>query len=654
MCGINGLLVRGTVAPGRLQDAIRAMNEAIGHRGPDGDGVWIDEPSGTAFGHRRLSIIDLSASAAQPMQTNDDRVVMVFNGEVYNFPALRSELRQHGYTFRSHGDSEVALKAFHCWGPAAFSRMNGMFAIALFDRRDGKVFLVRDRLGIKPLHYLINDKGVYFSSEIKGINASGMAELTSCFDHLHEFLYYGNTLGEATLFKGVKRLLPGHYLEINLRSFAIVDRCYWSAADVAERAANEKEAVASVHALVEQAVKRQLVGDVPLGVFLSGGIDSSSVVAFGSRHYGGRLRTYTVGFDYIGDRDERAKAQSIAARFGTEHHELSISLSDAMQLVQRLIAAHDMPFSDAANLPLYQLCHALGGATKVVLQGDGGDELFGGYNRYQLLSAGPLRHLARLAALINDRIIPRSAATYTRRRILDALSERDASARMARLLTVENPNDSPLRALSPDVRAEIARSDPFCRYRDVAVQLSNRDPVQMMMLADLQIILPDIFLEKVDRATMAQSVEVRVPYLDHELVDYVISVPARLKVNWRHKKLLLAKALRGVVPDPILDGPKIGFGVPFSAWMRGALADRLLDTAAADSGGANLLLDGAQLEALVHEHRHGVRDHGFLLWKCLQLALWREYAASLQSGHAKRTLALADQATLVPGQISLQ
>jgi len=651
MCGINGLLLRGAVAPGRLRDAVRAMNAAIAHRGPDGDGVWIDEPLRAAFGHRRLSIIDLSAAAAQPMQTDDGRVVMVFNGEVYNFPALRSELRQHGYTFTSHGDSEVALKAFHCWGPAAFSRLNGMFAIALLDRHNDKVFLVRDRLGIKPLHYLIDEKGVYFSSEIKGINAAGIAEITPWFDHLHEFLYYGNTLGDATLFKSIKRLLPGHYLEINLRSFGIVDRCYWSAAEITERPVSEREAVASVRALLEQAVTRQLVGDVPLGVFLSGGVDSSSVVAFGSRHYRGRLRTYTVGFDCLGDQDERAKAQSIAERFGTEHHELQISLSDAMQLIQRLIAAHDMPFSDAANLPLYQLCHALGGATKVVLQGDGGDELFGGYNRYQLLSVRPLRHVALLAGLINDRIIPRSHATYGRRRILDALSERDASALMARLLTVENPNDSPLRALHSDVRAEVARSDPFRRYREVAVRLSNRDPVQMMLLADLQIILPDIFLEKVDRGTMAQSVEVRVPYLDHELVDYVISVPARLKVNWRHKKLLLTKALHGIVPDDILNGPKIGFGVPFSAWMRGALSDRLLD-AASDSG-MNRLFNRATLEALVHEHRQRVRDHGFLLWKCLQLALWRQYVVSLASRHADRTIAFAGQTPLVPAQSHL-
>jgi asparagine synthase (glutamine-hydrolysing) len=617
------------------------MNGALVHRGPDDEGIWVDDASATAFGHRRLSIIDLSAAAAQPMQTADGAVVMVFNGEIYNFPSLRSELCQHGYTFRSQGDSEVALKAFHCWGPNAFGRFNGMFAIAFLDQHRKKVFLVRDRLGVKPLHYLIDDTGLYFSSEIKGISAAGTAAITPSFDYLHEFLYYGNTLGEATLFKGVKRLLPGHYLEVELHSLAIAERCYWSAWAVPGREVSEQEAVTSVRTLLESAVKRQLVSDVPVGVFLSGGVDSSSIVAFGSKHYHHKLRTYTAGFDYAGDRDEVVKARGVAARFGTEHHELHVTLKDAMQLIRRLVAAHDMPFSDAANLPLYQLCDALRGEMKVVLQGDGGDELFGGYNRYQLLGARSLCRLAPLAGFINERIIPRSARTYSRRRILDALGEAEPAARMARLLTVENPADRPLSLLHPDLRAQIACSDPFRRYREVAARLADRDAVQMMLLADLQIILPDIFLEKVDRSTMAQSVEVRVPYLDHDLVDYVISLPSRLKVSWRRKKKLLRHALRGVVPDEILDGPKVGFGVPFSAWMRGALADRLLDAVSAPGGHASVLFDRPALEKQVQEHRSGRHDHGFMLWKCLQLALWLDHANSLSSGLGQRRLALA-------------
>jgi len=638
MCGINGILLRSAITPAGLRRAINAMNGALAHRGPDGDGIWVDETSSAAFGHRRLSIIDLSAAAAQPMQTDDGSVVMVFNGEIYNFSVLRSELRQKGYRFRSRGDSEVALNAFHCWGTAAFSRLNGMFAMGLLDRRNQKVVLVRDRLGIKPLHYLVDHKGLYFSSEIKAINAAGMAEIEPSFDRLHEFLYFGNTLGEATLFKGVKRLLPGHFLEIDLHSLAVADHCYWSASDIAERSVSQREAVASVRTLVELAIKRQLVSDVPVGVFLSGGIDSTSVVAFASRHYPGKLRTYTVGFDYVGDRDEVTKARDVAARFGTEHHELQVTLTDAMELIHRLITAHDMPFSDAANLPLYQLCKALGGETKVVLQGDGGDELFGGYNRYQLMSAWALRSLAPLASLINDLMLPRSAETYARRRILGALRQAEAAARRAPLLTVKNPADDPLSVLHPDLRAKIACSDPFRRYREVAARLKDRDPVQMMLLADLQIILPDIFLEKVDRSTMAQSVEVRVPYLDHELVDYVISLPSRLKVSWRHKKMLLRKALRGVVQDEILDGPKVGFGVPVSAWMRGRLADHLLD--GAGGGRAIGLFDRPALVKLVLEHRGRRRDHGFMLWKCLQLLLWFEHAGSLRAEFDKRQLVL--------------
>ena len=360
------------------------MNATLAHRGPDGSGHWSDPEHRVAFGHRRLSIIDLSEAAAQPMLSEDGLVAMTFNGEVYNFGDIRRELIQRGYVFRSHGDSEVVLKAFHCWGPDAFAKFNGMFAIAFYDARESRVFLVRDRLGIKPLHYALGGSEIIFSSEIKGI--AEVLDVEPDYGRLHEFLYFGNTLGASTLFKDVKRVLPGHFIVIDLPSLSVRDLCYWSVASVPEISPSEREAVAGVRDRLETAVRRQMVADVPVGLLLSGGIDSTAILALASRYTDKRLKTFTAGFDHIVDVDEIPRARATAKHFGTDHEELHIAGTDLIPLLRQLVAAHDMPFSDAANIPLLQLCSKLKGRVKVVLQGDGGDELFGGYNRYEMLS----------------------------------------------------------------------------------------------------------------------------------------------------------------------------------------------------------------------------------------------------------------------------
>jgi asparagine synthase (glutamine-hydrolysing) len=304
-----------------------------------------------------------------------------------------------------------------------------------------------------------------------------------------------------------------------------------------------------------------------------------------------------------------------------------VTSSDLLTTLKRLVAAHDAPFSDAANIPLLQLCEALQGETKVVLQGDGGDEVFAGYRRYEMLRLvrwlGAAAPLGRLA----NRLSPPGPARHARRRFLNAISQGDAATRMALLLTVEEASDPPIRVLNRELQQSASRYDPFRRYREVAAGVSAGDPVQAMLLTDLQIILPDIFLEKVDRSTMAVSTEVRVPMLDADLVEYVASLPARIKVRLGHKKRLLRRALRGIVPDAILDGRKTGFGVPFSDWIRGPLADTLLELAAGTDPPAGRLFDEAALKDAIRQHRSRERDNGFLLWKCLQLALWRQQRA---------------------------
>lgn len=628
MCGISGILPAEGERADLLERRIASMNRSQRHRGPDDSGIWISPDGRAAFGHARLSIIDLSPLGHQPMATPDASVHMTYNGEVYNYPELRRELEALGHRFRSRSDSEVVLQAFREWGPGAFRRFNGMFAAAFADVRANKVFLVRDRLGIKPLHYRDAAGTLVFSSEIKGILASGLAPVDEDLGQLHEFLYYGNTLGSATFFAGVSRLEPGCYLEFDLATRSATVRRYWSPDELAASADSEEQAVEKVRGLLDDAVRRQLASDVPVGVFLSGGIDSSAIVALASRHYSGRLRTYTVGFDYVADTDEQPTARALAARFGTEHHELHVGGADLLATLRRLVAAHDMPFSDAANVPLLQLCEALGGETKVVLQGDGGDEVFGGYRRYEMLGlAGMLRLAAPLGLALNA-LTPGSAARASRRRFLNAIGHADPAIRMALLLTVEDATEPPTRVLSRDLREAAAHSDPFRRYRQVASTLRTNDPVQAMLLTDLQIILPDIFLEKVDRSTMAMSTEVRVPFLDTDLVDYVAALPARCKVRWGQKKRLLRRALRGIVPDSILDAPKAGFGVPFGAWMRGPLSTTLQELALGPGSPAAGLFDEVSLRLAIDQHARGQRDHGFLLWKCLQLSLWRELLAS--------------------------
>lgn len=628
MCGISGILPFGGERTEVLERNIGWMNDAVRHRGPDDAGIWIEPQGRAALGHVRLSILDLTPLGRQPMATADGTIRMTYNGEVYNYSTLRAELEALGYVFRSRTDSEIILGAFRQWGPKAFRRFNGMFAAAFVDMRTNRVYLVRDRLGIKPLHYWNFGGALIFCSEIKGILASGRMKSEEDLGRLHEFLYYGNTLGADTFYAGIHRLEPGCYLEFDLETRACRTHRYWSVTEIAGINDSEGQAVDRVREILDAAVRRQLASDVPVGVFLSGGIDSSSIVALASRHYGGRLRTYTVGFDHVADAGEQPAARALAARFGTEHHELHVGSTDLLGTLCRLIEAHDMPFSDAANVPLLQLCEALGGETKVILQGDGGDEVFGGYRRYEVLSLARLFQISAPIGLLLNRLMPRGPQQAARRRLLNAVRHADPAMRMALLLTVEDETEPPIRVLSREMKRAAALCDPFRRYKEVAATLRTRDPVQAMLLTDLLIILPDIFLEKVDRSTMAMSTEIRVPFLDNDLVEYVAALPARYKVRWGQKKRLLRRALRGIVPDSVLDAPKAGFGVPFGDWMRGPLSVTLKELALGRGAPAASLFDERALWVVIDQHERRVRDHGFLLWKCLQLSLWRELQRS--------------------------
>lgn len=618
MCGICGILdfARGRIDP----ELIERMNATQAHRGPDDRGVWSSPP--VALGQTRLSIIDLSAAGHQPMVSEDGRVAMAYNGEVYNFPELAAELRRKGHRFHGRSDTEVVLHAYLEWGEDCFVRLNGMFAIAIWDGRSRRLLLVRDRFGIKPLHWAWDGIGrLVFGSEVKAILADPKVDRRLDAGFLHEYLYYGNSLWDQTAFEGIRRVLPGTYVVVE--ESGIREERYWDLRELPERREGLEELTAGVRERLEAAVRRHLISDVPVAVFLSGGIDSSAIACLASRHAQGRLRTYTAGFDQGMDGDERPRARRLAERLGTDHREIFVRVRDLKSTLEALARAHDEPFADAANLPLYLLCRELQGeGVKVVLQGDGGDEIFAGYRRYNVLSHERLwRTLARPggAAL---RLLPPSPRRQRGLRFLRIFTERDPSLRMALLLTREDPEEPPTRLLGSAGCELVRGQDPFRAYRRVAQFFGDRDPVQAMLYTDCLLLLPDTFLTKVDRPTMACSIEVRVPFLDAELAGYAIPVPARHKVHRLQKKFLLRRALRGVVPDEILDGPKRGLDVPYSRWLRNELADYarevLLDERVLGSG----LLDASAVEAALDAHVRGERDEGFLLYKLMNLALW--------------------------------
>ncbi len=616
MCGICGIVdyARPNVDPA----LVWAMTRTLDHRGPDDRGVQIIGPAG--LGHTRLTILDLTSAGHQPMQTQDGRVTLVYNGEIYNFPQLRRTLEREGVTFRSRSDTEVVLQAYLRWGIDCFAMFNGMFALALWDAPSQTLHLARDRFGIKPLYYRASGSGIVFGSEIKAIIAAGRLRREMNWHALHEFMYYGNALGTHTLFEGIVKLLPGHRLTLNRNGLST--SAYWSLDDLHPVTDGLEVATETLRQRLSDAVTAHLLSDVPVGVFLSGGIDSSAITVLASQRYGGRLKTFSVGFDFDDRDSELPKAKSLAKRFATEHHELYVAGACMPATIERLIACHDEPFSDAANIPLFLLCEQLKGSVKVVLQGDGGDEMFGGYRRYAVVSHERSWQWASRAALVLSSIAPRGPTYHRAARFFQAMVHSDPAMRFALLLTPETLASPPTRLLSADIRHKIEPFDPFARYRELSDRLRHLDAVQRLMYTDACILLPDTFLEKVDKSTMAHGIEVRVPFLDAELSSYAMGLPSQLKVRRGQKKWILRRALRGLVPDAILDGRKVGFGVPVDQWLRAPLAEYLrsvvLDHSIIRSG----LLDQRAVEHALGQHLAGRANDGALLYKVLNLALW--------------------------------
>lgn len=617
MCGMCGLY--GSMSKDELARRVQRMTGTLVHRGPDADGTFVG--SGVALGHRRLSIIDLSATGAQPMTL--DATTVVYNGESYNFQVLREELERCGRRFRGHSDTEVLLHAYEVWGLEGLARLEGIFAFALWDERRQRLVLMRDRFGIKPLFYGWHDGVLAFGSEIKAILAASPVASDIDRQALAEYLWYGNSFEERTIFSGVRSLPAGHRLVLEgghcrVEAWWRIEE--WLGKDSSHLAMSE--AAGEVSAALDQAVARQLVSDVPVGLLLSGGVDSSSICAAVAGAGAKAVSSFAIGFDFEGGVNELPKARRVAQVFGLDHHELHVSGGALDEVLTQLVAAHDEPFADAANIPLFLLARQLRGSIKVVLQGDGGDEMFAGYRRYSILSnLGWWKTWARGVAPWLNRL-PSSRAMRLAR-MAAAAGQSQSALRMGLLLTLETLWDPPTAMLEAGPRARLeSETDPFLAFRRCAERFREADPVQQMLLTDICLQLPSQFLPKVDRATMANGIEARVPFLDEKLASLAVGLPSQLKVRGTQKKVVLRAAMRSRLPADVLDGPKVGFGVPYEAWLRGALYSfaqaRILDRAFVERFG----LKRERLERTLSEHRSGQRNRGFLLWKLLQLSLW--------------------------------
>jgi len=595
------------------------MTATLAHRGPDDGGTFLGE--GIVLGHRRLSIIELSSAGAQPMTLGATTVV--YNGESYNFLQLRTELQALGHSFRGHSDTEVLLHAYQAWGLKGLERLEGIFAFALWDATRRRLVLMRDRLGVKPLFYARRAGRLAFGSEIKAVFAGIDADRSLDEQAFSEYLWYGNAFVERTLYRGVRALAPGEWLIVEDGREQLAP--WWRVESWLGREPPPAEgAAAAVRAAVDAAVARQLVSDVPVGLFLSGGVDSSSIAAAASVS-GRRLSSFAVGFDYERGVNELPHARLVAQRLGFDHHELHVRGDRLEEVIATLVQAHDEPFADAANIPLYLLARELHGTIKVVLQGDGGDEMFAGYRRYALLRWA---HLWRMWPQGVEAALQRLPGYATRlARLCAAAGHADPAMRMALLLTVETLRDPPTAMLSEARRRQLeASSDPFAAFRRRAARFAQHDAVEQMLLTDLTLQLPSQFLAKVDRATMAQGIEARVPLLDEGVAALAVTLPATLKVRGAQKKIVLRDAMRGRLPAEILDAPKTGFGVPYEEWLRTSLYGFARAAILAEDFIGRFGLDRARLTQALDEHRARVRERGFLLWKLLQLALWsREY-----------------------------
>jgi asparagine synthase (glutamine-hydrolysing) len=632
MCGIAGFVSQPefTSSGETAMAVLDRMCRVIAHRGPDDQGMFVD--GGVALGMRRLSIIDL-AGGHQPLSGCDQSVTIVFNGEIYNYKELQRELEAQGHRFTTQCDTEVVVHAFEQYGADCVDRLRGMFAFAVWDARRQELFIARDRVGKKPLYYSVTPRGtLIFGSELKALREHPEFRGEVSAEALDAYLTYGYVPDPLTIFRDVHKLPPGHHLRFKAGNLTLGQ--YWDFAYEelpSETLQSEVEYRVRLRDLLDEAVRVRLVSDVPLGAFLSGGVDSSAVVGLMARHMGQPVKTFSIGFRE--DTHNELKYARLAAKhFGTDHRELIVT-PDICGIVDELVWHFDEPFADQSAIPTYLVSKLAREHVKVVLSGDGGDELFAGYTRYAIDSRrSGFERLPRL--LRNGMMKPLSRqmphGAWGRNYIHKISAE--PLDRYLEDISIFTQLNKP-RLYSSDFKRRLGDSDATALFRNYAAGVRSCDPLDTLLYLDSKTYLPGDILTKVDRMSMAVSLEARVPLLDHKLIEFVTRIPASMKMKDGETKYIFKRAVEDLVPAEILHRPKQGFGVPISEWINKELKQRIGDTFADSRTRQRGYFDPAYVDLLLNEHERGRRDHSWALWSLLMFELWqRKFADSSNTG----------------------
>lgn len=644
MCGITGFWSFGNHPEGLASDRIvQEMADQLTSRGPDSSGVWWEKEQNLAFGHRRLAIVDLSETGHQPMQSASGRFVITYNGEVYNAADLREPLVAKGYPFRGTSDTEVILAACEVYGvEEAVQQLIGMFAFALWDAKEHKLHLVRDRLGIKPLYWGFHQGTLFFGSQLKSFRPHPLWRPDLNREALPAYFRFGYIAGPSSIYKGIQKLSPGCMATIDGLDKATV-KPYWTLDKAVEEGKSQQpdlspsEWIDRLDSLLRDAVKRCMVSDVPIGAFLSGGVDSSTVVALMQAQSSRPVQSFSIGFEEAGY-NEAPHAAAIARHLGTQHHEHYLKPSEALEIIPTIPQWCDEPFADSSQIPTFLVSRLAQRHLKVCLSGDGGDECFAGYNRYFLANRlwkrlSPLPLFLRQAAATGIRCLSPSQWDILGKGMGQKSSIGDRAHKLASLLTCPDRTALYLNLVS-------LWDDPesLVRHREGAsgtlppAWLMGMNRLQSSFVEDMQYIdsltyLPDDILSKVDYASMAVSLESRVPLLDHRVVEFAWSVPLELKLKHPEGKWILRQVLKRYVPETLTERPKMGFGVPIDQWLRGALRpwaeDLLSESSLNDSG-----LNAQAIRQRWHEHLSGTRNWHYSLWPVLMFQAWRQDVAS--------------------------
>lgn len=641
MCGIAGIL-----APAVTENQVIPLIDAQAHRGPDAWGVWADGQC--AFGHRRLSIIDLSEAGRQPMANDDGSVQITFNGEIYNFQTLRAELEAHGHRFRTRTDTEVIIRAYEQWGAECVKRLRGMFAFGLWDQRRRRLLLVRDRVGKKPLFYTQVGNRFLFASELQGLLADREVPREVNLTALDEYLSWGYVPAPLTGFQGIYKLPPAHWLTVELTE----DGCsthserYWQLDYTPKLKLTEAEAIEALREKLTEAVRLRMISDVPLGAFLSGGIDSSVVVGLMAQLSERPVKTFSIGFPEASF-DETVHARRIAQLWHTEHHEFTVA-PNALEILPRLVRHYGEPYADSSAVPTFYVAQLTRANVTVALNGDGGDESFAGYERYlgnrlaarvQGLPGSALAARA-LSAVLPDSINPKNRLRNVKRFL--AVAMQPMAERYGRWVGFFREEDK-AKLYNGELQHLLASQRPVAWLEQLFAEAATLDPVDATMSVDVQSYLPFDLLVKVDITSMANSLEARSPFLDHKVMEFAAQLPVDLKLRGRDAKYLIKRAFPDLLPPENVNRRKMGFGVPVGHWFRRELRELLCDSLLSESSRTRDYFHRAEVERLVTQHLDKQADHAFPLWSLLMLELWlREFFLTAPQGDEFASLAASD------------